>query len=638
MKKFSCIFLSFIVGFALLAGCTSTNPAKSTAQSFRAGSYQATEYGNLSPITVEVTFSDSSITGIKIVDQHETAVLFNRVAATIPEAILQSQSLAVDTVTGATNSSKAIIKAVADCVGQAGGSAAAMTAVKAKKAAADVKSEEYSADVVVVGAGASGFMAANNAAMSGAKVIVIEKSPGVASTNGIKVSGPFAVDTPVLQAKGSTLTVNDVFNHVIKYTHGVPNAMLLRNCLETSKTAVSELMDFGYKFMEANFRFETPFVNEKGGFHLILNPLEERVGIWENAFKRNNIQVLYETTGKSLIKTGDKITGVVAYRSDGAKVSITAKAVIVATGGYLGNKAMLKKYLATEHVNAAAGGNSLCTGDGINMCVEAGAGLDKTWGLCGSEYGGTNSKASRPAKQDKYDQNTAFKFGVYGCLLVDAQGKRFMNEGLMCDYPMSYGSEPLLRNTPYYAVVDSAYVEAMATKGLYEYTTAKGATAKDWFIGNYFKGRILKDIYADLEEGVREGWCYKADTIEELAKHFGLENLPATVKQYNQFCADGVDPQFGAAKWYLSPVAKGPFYVTQNEVSAWSTFGGIRTDDSCRAVDDEHVVIPGLYVVGTDNGSLYSSPYYDVPGFCYGLCIDSGTIAGKAAAAFAKAD
>ncbi|MBR2181339.1 MAG: hypothetical protein IJ949_05565, partial [Oscillospiraceae bacterium] len=74
----------------------------------------------------------------------------------------------------------------------------------------------------------------------------------------------------------------------------------------------------------------------------------------------------------------------------------------------------------------------------------------------------------------------------------------------------------------WYGIVDQAYVDAMKTEGLYKYTTAKGATEETWFIGNYFKERILTNLDADLEEGIREGWVAKADTIEELAKAFDL--------------------------------------------------------------------------------------------------------------------
>lgn len=500
--------------------------------------------------------------------------------------------------------------------------------------------ETQEADIVIVGLGASGFMAAIKAAQAGANVIVLEKGVNYTAPNGVYVSGPFAVGTEVLKNKegGSTLEVDEVFYHVMEYTHWTPNPSLMRRCLETSKDAVVELQNIGYEFQEANFRFETPFKGEKGGFHLITTPLEDRFKLWEQAITDNGIDAQFETTVISLNTDSDgAVTGVNAIKADGTMVTYNGKATILAAGGYLGNRELQERFLHTRKLNVARGGDSLCTGDTILAAEEIGAALEKTNGYCPCEYGGTHSKASRPAKQDKYDQNTAFKFGLYGCLLVDAEGKRFINEGLLCDYPMSYGSEQILKNSPWYAVVDQAYVDAMTTEGLYNYTTARGANEENWFIGNYFKERVLENLPADIEEGINEGWCFKADTIEELAEFFGLTNLPQTVEEYNQFCADGVDTQFGANPWYLSPVAEGPFYVTENEPSAWSTFGGLRIDDCCRVLTIDNLPISGLYAAGTDAGSLYYSPYYDVAGYCYGLCIDSGYIAATEAVEFINA-
>jgi fumarate reductase flavoprotein subunit len=87
---------------------------------------------------------------------------------------------------------------------------------------------------------------------------------------------------------------------------------------------------------------------------------------------------------------------------------------------------------------------------------------------------------------------------------------------------------------------------------------------------------------------------------------------------------------------YLSTIGQGPYYIIENEFSAWSTIGGIRVDASLRALNDENKPIPGLYVIGADAGSLFSTPYYDIPGSYYGLAIDSGTIAGKETAAYVK--
>jgi fumarate reductase flavoprotein subunit len=632
-KKFLSYLMVFSMMVSTLTACetaekTSAKPAK---QSYKTGTYSSKVYGYLSYLNVETTFSDSQITDIKVKEQNETPELFSLVEAQVPKGIIENQSLAVDTVSGATMSSMAIISAVSKCVEQAGGSASALRANKVAKKPG--KDEEYTTDVVVVGLGASGFMAAHNAAVKGAKVMAIEKGAAIAASNGTKVSGPFAVDTPVLKEKNSKLTVDKAFYHMMNYSYWGVNADLIRRSLEESKDAVTQLMGLGYKFKEADFRFETPFKGEYGGFHLILNTLSERVNIWEKTLKDDKIDVLYNTTGKKLIKNGDKIVGVEATKKDGTKVKINASAVILATGGFIGNKEMLDEHFAGAEINPAGG--SLSTGDGINMAVEVGAVMDKTFGLCASEYGGTNSKATRSAKQDKYDQNTAFKFGVYGGLFVDAQGNRFMNEGMLVDYPMSYGSEPIIRNSPYYAVVDQAYVDAMGTKGLYEYTKEKGAP-DNWTIGNYYKGKILTNINKDIEEGIAQGWIYKADTIEELGKSFGLENLKKTVDTYNSYCNDGKDPQFGKNPMYLSSVKQGPYYIVQNQPSAWSTIGGVRVDSSLRALNGDNKAIPGLYVVGSDAGSLFSTPYYDIPGSFYGLAIDSGSIAGKEAATYIK--
>lgn len=494
------------------------------------------------------------------------------------------------------------------------------------------------ADIVIVGAGAAGMMAAHVAAQKGAKVVIVEKGADYSAPNGMYVSGPFAVGTDVLQNKegGTTLTVDDAFYHVMEYTHWTPNPALMRRCLESSKDAVAQLEGIGYTFKETNFRFETPFVNEKGGFHLITNASDERVKLWQSSVEKDGIDIQFDSQAVSLVASDGKVTGV-NVKQGKKNITYNAKAVILASGGYLGSRDLQERFLHTRKLNVARGGDSICTGDSILAAEAIGAALDKTFGYCPCEYGGTNSKASRPAKQDKFDQNTAFKFGLYGNLLVDAEGKRFINEGLLCDYPMSYGSEQIVLNAPWYGIVDQAYVDAMKTRGLYEYTTAKGATSETWFIGNYFKGRVLTNLDADLEEGIKEGWCYKANSIKELGAFFGLTDLEKTVKAYNGFCDAGVDTQFGTNPWYLSKVATPPFYVTQNEPSAWSTFGGIRTDDNCNVLDTDNQPISGLYAAGTDSGSLYYSPYYDIPGFCYGLCIDSGYISATEAVGAIKA-
>ena len=111
------------------------------------------------------------------------------------------------------------------------------------------------------------------------------------------------ISTEVLKNKegGTTLVVDDAFYHVMNYTHWTPNPALMRRCLEESKNAVALLGEVGYGFKEVNFRFETPFIGEKGGFHLITNPVEERVDLWNKALDENGVTVLYNTAANGLL-------------------------------------------------------------------------------------------------------------------------------------------------------------------------------------------------------------------------------------------------------------------------------------------------------------------------------------------------
>ncbi|MBR4548473.1 MAG: FAD-binding protein, partial [Oscillospiraceae bacterium] len=345
---------------------------------FKPGTYQATAYGNLSYVTVECTFSETALEKVEILSQDETPILFSQVQDKLIPAIIENQAGGLDGITGASNSSRAVKEAIADCVAQAGGDKEAWLA---KTITAEAGADEtYDVDVCVIGCGGSGFMASITAGKLGAKVLTIEKASSVAGVNGIKVSGPFAVRTSVLEAKegGTTLEVEDVFQHVMNYTHWTPNPALMHRCLDESKNAVENLVGIGYAMKEVNFRFETPFINEKGGFHLITNGLDERVELWNKALEDSGVEVLFNTTATGLLMDGEKAVGVTAKKADGTSVTVNAKAVIIASGGYLGNRDLQEKFLKTRKLNAAAGGNSLCTGDGIMMAEDAGAVLCKT--------------------------------------------------------------------------------------------------------------------------------------------------------------------------------------------------------------------------------------------------------------------
>jgi fumarate reductase flavoprotein subunit len=132
-----------------------------------------------------------------------------------------------------------------------------------------------------------------------------------------------------------------------------------------------------------------------------------------------------------------------------------------------------------------------------------------------------------------------------------------------------------------------------------------------------------------LEKAISQGWAFKADTLNDCAKKFNLSNLEATVKSYNDLCDKGADTQFGKSSAFMKKIGDGPYYVFEYEPAIWCTQGGIKIDQHCRVLDVSSNAIPGLYVGGVDNGSVYCAPYYDNEGASVGMAVGCGVHASK---------
>lgn len=161
MRKFVSLML-----VAMLACAAFTAPAM--AAQYTAGTYTAKADGNNGPVEVSVTVSDDAIVSVEIVSHAETAGIADRPIEEIPTTIVENQSLAVDAISGATNTSNAILAAVEDCIVQAGGDVDALKAVSVEQAPAEDVEATY--DVVICGGGGAGLSAALAARESGASV------------------------------------------------------------------------------------------------------------------------------------------------------------------------------------------------------------------------------------------------------------------------------------------------------------------------------------------------------------------------------------------------------------------------------------------------------------------------------------
>ena len=179
-----------------------TTAAETAGQegAYKPGTYTASAQGNNGPVTLSVTFSEEAITEITIGEHGETAGISDSAFDKIPAAIIENQSLGVDTVSGATYTSQAILDAVADCVTQAGGDAEALRAVPVEAGAdsASAVLKDAQVDVLVIGGGGAGLSAALSASQNGASVILVEKLSALGG-NTFRCGGAFNTCDPERQ-------------------------------------------------------------------------------------------------------------------------------------------------------------------------------------------------------------------------------------------------------------------------------------------------------------------------------------------------------------------------------------------------------------------------------------------------------
>lgn len=623
-----CLLLASMMGLSVTACSSPVGQNESTTTqsklTFTPGEYTATGQGKNGPVHVTVKFSEDAILSVEVGEHSETGGIGDAAAERIPAAIVDGQTLAVDTVSGASLMSEAILTAVEDCVAQAGGDIEALkTAVQTEETVKEA--EEYTCDVVIVGAGAAGLTAGISASSLGANVLVIEKGVSAAVSNGANAGGPIAVGTKIQAEEGEELTMQTLFGHMSEFGNSTINDSLLRKTLAETGETIDMLSDLGLSVYLRADAYGVGFrarhgIKEKG---------EDRMKFLIDEITQNGGNIMYETTGEKVILNEEgTAVGIEATKSDGTKVTIHADAVLLATGGYLGSQEIINEKFGNITINPL--GNTLSTGDGINMALEAGGMEDKNWGIVANEFSAMNKKAGTWSA----DSNQNLRFGIYGGLLVNKEGNRFFNEEIMASEPLS-GAEAALRQGTYYAILDEAYYNSVCEQGIYKTL----GSPESWVAGTNLLSpqapesksqvKVLTKAKEQLNEAIEQGWAYKADTIEELAEYFGLENLVSTVEEYNEMCANGKDTQFFKDAAFLTPITEGPFYVFEYETSAWCTLGGVKVDDSLRVVNADNEPIKGLYAAGVDAGSLFTAPYYDNEGSAFGLSLGSGTLAGK---------
>lgn len=587
-----------------LPGCGPKATGPSVGAQYTAGSYVAQAEGKRAPLRLETVFSSSAIESVSILEHHETKYISDTALERIPGQIVEFQSLAVDTVTGATLTSLAILSAVADCVTQADGDTSALKSAPAMEKSSDTV--DLDADIVIVGAGGSGMTAAIAATVKGAKVVVFEKTSSMGGNtlvSGGLLEYPLAPESlrmdmnqgfaqnfaltmqkardmgidPVLldriqadyeayYAVGNTKVFDSTEFHAVDFYMNMGGD--LDNWLKTMPEADELndwLTDLGFQwgslmpivgFYWPRWSHEPSTPAGQGFFDL-----------YEDTIRKGSlpIDILFQTPASELLTENGKVTGVKGICDDGTVYTARAgKAVILATGGYSGNPDMLRKY-NTEwdwKPNQSIGTTNCYghTGDGIVMAQ----------GLGGQFVSIPHGQMLFPfAGINGYMDGMAGADGP----LVNQKGERFVNE-MLDRYALSHAIMEQ-ENQIVYLISDK--------------------NSGGFVDGVNFQTEEIEQTVLD------RGLIMRADTLEGLAAQIEVdpENFTDTINRFNGYAETFNDTDFGRTVFTVtSPVLAAPFYACPRTWSAHITRDGLAVTDDYQVVNEQGTPIEGLYAAG----------------------------------------
>lgn len=533
------------------------------------------------------------------------------------------------------------------------------TSTSWKTAPAEIDSSKitstYSCDAVIVGSGYAGVTAFRELSEEGYKAILVEKQ--AESTYAATGNEFAALNAKVLQDKGvDHIDPVDFFQNWMKITGNSANQELVMKFAQNSEANSNWYLDQctadDLATMTTSFFPKTSHqMNELSGIKFWASVCsfygdcnETKLQKYNrDAAKKAGGEVHWGEEAQYVVMENGKAAGLVTKTSDGY-AKYTAKAVVLATGGFGGNTEMLKDLMPDAYGNLVGDEqlSSMSTNDGagVKMAYWAGAHLETT-PIPGMNFRGL----SVPGKMNCLPQ----------AVWIDENGKRFCNEYYPTSEQRGLATVFKTRKTKF-AVVDANFPQYR------QYTLPQhaGFTASDANIQSLqesldkayakFKGTYVEtstDSSAAASQGPVTTIDYIADdTLEGLGKQMGLtgtalQNFLDQMARYNKYCDAGADQEFGRDAQVLFPCNKAPYYAcTFDPVfgETMVTCGGIVTDGDQNALDKDFAPITGLYVSGNDCGKRFGYEYITpIPGCSLGMAITLGRECGKSVGKFLKA-
>jgi len=537
------------------------------------GKYTVEVIGHEGLVTVTTMFVDGKIQSVSVPANNETIGVGTYAVKTMPGRIVETQSVNCDSVTGASVSSATIKQGVAQAIVLAGGNVADFNAeIETVYEAQAVPTE---ADVVIMGAGTAGIMAAARLVEAGVtNVVMFEKSgiPGgcfATAYGGFNNTGSETIerwgtgkyaycgdwDTVVGPALLMGINARDIN---VDNQRTVEDMVWLKQNYETGGELYDWMTTIGVGFAtlgaipKATGPAFAPGIYS-GGCGYAMEFFVERITM-------NGVKIFYETPVTDIVIAEDgSVTGLVATDKGGNTYTVNAKAVMLASGSFAKNKDLLKEY-HPDTADAYYNCPETLTGDGLLLGLKAGGVVD---------YAGTY----QPGFLASYDSHFELAFMHYTTpgIIVNINGDEFGN--IMKD---NHGMMARAKADP--ANGDTFY---------YVFDNDGAAATRD------YEGYQMTIYNAIFEKGE----AMHFDSVEAAAEALNLPNLAATLEKNNEFALTGEANEFGRAGLPYIDTREG-IWLCRVDPNYYLTTAGLRVDMDGHVVTAEDVVIPNLWAAG----------------------------------------
>lgn len=605
-KSVSALAMAAVIAVSLFGYGCGAKSASTSSDAGVSGDFTGTAKGFGGDVSVTLTLTDGAITGCTAEGKDETEGVGSQAIAKMPGEIAESGSIAVDGVSGATITSTAIKEAAAAALTAAGlNPDDYKTAVENNATAED---STVDADVVVVGAGGAGMTAAITAAAEGKSVVILE-SQSMVGGNSVRATGGMNAGKTVYQdenefgesagvektlktaaekyADNETITAlaKTVSEQWAAYQanptgyfdsvelmeldtmiggKGINDPELVETLCANSADAIDWLDEHGITLHNVSSfggasvkRIHRP-VNAEGktvsvGSYMI--PL-----LQENCEKAGVKMMLDTTANEILTDANGAAVGVKATGASGETVTVNAKAVVLATGGFGANLDMVVKYkpeLKGFMTTNAPG----IQGQGIEMAQAIGA---------------ATVDMDQIQIHPTVEANTAALIteGLRGdgAILINEEGQRFIDEVGTRD------------------VVSAAEI---AQTGSYSWLVVDQAMA---------------DASSVIQGYIKKGYTVTGATYEELGKAMGVDAaaFAETMEKWNGYVEAKNDPDFGRTS-FANPLNTAPYYAVKVTAGVHHTMGGLKINANTEVLNEKGEVIPGLFAAGEVTGGVHGA-------------------------------